>query len=206
MPLVRAARGDRVPLRRAGPRRLPRRPGRAHRRGMGALPVLPRQPQGPVRGAVEPLRGMPPLVQRGARHRHLPVPRRLPPRRAPPGDLMSDFRIPAGGRIDRATTYRFTFGGMPYTGHPGDTLASALLANGVHATGTSVALGRPRGIGAAWAEDPGGLVQVEEPFPEPMLLATTIELVDGLAARGIPGQGRLAEVPDWARYDAKHAH
>jgi sarcosine oxidase subunit alpha len=119
---------------------------------------------------------------------------------------MTEFRTPAGGRIDRATTYRFTFGGAPYTGHPGDTLASALLANGVHATGTSVVLGRPRGIGAAWAEDPGGLVQVEEPFPEPMLLATTIELVDGLAARGIPGQGRLADVPDSARYDAKHAH
>ncbi|TWF75378.1 sarcosine oxidase subunit alpha [Pseudonocardia hierapolitana] len=119
---------------------------------------------------------------------------------------MTEFRVPAGGRIDRDTTCRFTFGGVPYTGHPGDTLASALLANGVHATGTSVALGRPRGIGAAWAEDPGGLVQVEEPFPEPMLLATTIELVDGLAARGIPGKGRLAEVPDSARYDAKHAH
>jgi sarcosine oxidase subunit alpha len=119
---------------------------------------------------------------------------------------MSEFRVPSGGRIDRDTTYRFTFGGVPYTGHPGDTLASALLAHGVHATGTSIALGRPRGIGAAWAEDPGGLVQIEEPFPEPMLLATTIELADGLAARGIPGQGRLADVPDSARYDAKHAH
>ncbi|TQM43819.1 2Fe-2S iron-sulfur cluster-binding protein [Pseudonocardia cypriaca] len=119
---------------------------------------------------------------------------------------MTEFRVPAGGRIDRATAYRFTFGGVPYTGHPGDTLASALLANGVHATGRSIALGRPRGIGAAWAEDPGGLVQIEEPFPEPMLLATTIDLVDGLAARGVPGQGRLADVPDSARYDAKHAH
>ncbi len=119
---------------------------------------------------------------------------------------MTEFRVPSGGRIDRDTTYRFTFGGVQYTGHPGDTLASALLAHGVHATGTSIALGRPRGIGAAWAEDPGGLVQIEEPFPEPMLLATTIELVDGLAARGIPGQGRLADVPDSARYDAKHAH
>ena len=39
-----------------------------------------------------------------------------------------------------------------------------------------------------------------------MLLATTIELFDGLVARGIPGQGRLAEVADSARYDAKHVH
>ena len=39
-----------------------------------------------------------------------------------------------------------------------------------------------------------------------MLLATTIELTDGLAAHGLPGQGRLAEVPDSARYDARHVH
>src|ERR671915_1599362 len=206
MPVVRAARGSRVPLRRAGPRGLPGRPGGAHRRAVGALPVLPRHPQGPVRGALEPLRRVPPLVQRGARHGPLPFPRGLPPRRASPGDLMSEFRVPSGGRIDRSTACRFTFGGVPYTGHPGDTLASALLANGVHATGTSIALGRPRGIGAAWAEDPGGLVQIEEPFPEPMLLATTIDLVDGLVAHGLPGQGRLAEVPDSARYDAVHHH
>ena len=85
-------------------------------------------------------------------------------------------------------------------------MASALLAHGVHQTSTSIKLGRPRGIAAAWAEDPNSLVQVEEPFPEPMLLATTIELTDGLAARGIPGQGRLAEVADSARYDARHVH
>jgi sarcosine oxidase subunit alpha len=115
-------------------------------------------------------------------------------------------RLPTGGRIDRGTTHRFTFGGRTLTGHPGDTLASALLAHGVHQTSTSIKLGRPRGIAAAWAEDPNSLVQVEEPFPEPMLLATTIELTDGLAARGIPGQGRLAEVADSARYDARHLH
>src|SRR3712207_7069150 len=45
---------------------------------------------------------------------------------------------------------------------------------------------------------------IEEPFPEPMLLATTVELHDGLAAHGLPGQGRLADVPDSARYDAVH--
>jgi sarcosine oxidase, subunit alpha len=119
---------------------------------------------------------------------------------------MNDFRVPARGRIDRGTTYAFTFDGERLTGHPGDTLASALLAHGRHGVTTSIARGRPRGIAAAWAEDPGSLVQVEEPFPEPMLLATTIELTDGLAARGIAGRGRLAEVPDSARYDAMHAH
>ncbi|OZM79510.1 2Fe-2S iron-sulfur cluster-binding protein [Pseudonocardia sp. MH-G8] len=119
---------------------------------------------------------------------------------------MSAFRVPAHGRIDRGTTCTFTFNGERLTGHPGDTLASALLAHGRHHLTTSIARGRPRGIAAAWAEDPSGLVQVEEPFPEPMLLATTIELTDGLSARGIAGRGRLAEVPDTARYDAKHAH
>ena len=76
----------------------------------------------------------------------------------------------------------------------------------MHKIATSVKLGRPRGISAAWAEDTGGLVQIEAPFPEPMLLASTIELHDGLAARGLPGQGRLADIADSARYDAMHAY
>ncbi|MGY1726977.1 2Fe-2S iron-sulfur cluster-binding protein [Geodermatophilus sp. SYSU D01062] len=120
--------------------------------------------------------------------------------------MTSPFRTAEGGRIDRGTTVEFTFDGQTLPGHPGDTLASALLANGRHRVATSVKLGRPRGIAAAWAEDPGGLVQIEEPFPEPMLLATTVELSEGLAASGLPGRGRLADVPDSARYDAVHHH
>src|SRR3954454_23597989 len=118
--------------------------------------------------------------------------------------MTSTFRTPEGGRIDRATTVEFTFDGQTHTRHPGDTLASALLAAGRHRIATSIKLGRPRGVAAAWAEDPGGLVQIEEPFP--MLLATTVELHDGLVAHGLPGQGRLADVPDSARYDAVHHH
>jgi sarcosine oxidase, subunit alpha len=120
--------------------------------------------------------------------------------------VTAPFRIPVGGRIDRSTRCEFTFDGRSYTGHRGDTLASALLSHGVHKIATSVKLGRPRGISAAWAEDTGGLVQIEAPFPEPMLLASTVELHDGLAARGLPGQGRLADIADSARYDAMHAH
>src|ERR671929_648042 len=120
--------------------------------------------------------------------------------------MTSPFRTAEGGRIDRATTLEFTFDGQRLTGHPGDTLASALLASGRHQVATSIKFGRPRGIAASWAEDPGGLVQIEEPFPEPMLLATTVELSDGLVAHGLPGQGRLADVPDSARYDAVHKH
>lgn len=120
--------------------------------------------------------------------------------------MNAPFRTRQGGRLDRDTSYTFTFDGRELTGHPGDTLGSALLANGVHQITTSIKLGRPRGITAAWAEDTGGLVQIEEPFPEPMLLATTIELFDGLVARGIPGQGRLATIADSAKYDATHVH
>ncbi|KAA0020027.1 glycine cleavage T C-terminal barrel domain-containing protein [Antrihabitans cavernicola] len=120
--------------------------------------------------------------------------------------MTAPFRTVAGGRIDRSIEYTFTFDGATYIGHPGDTLASALLAHGVHRVTSSVDLGRPRGISAAWAEDTGGLVQIDEPFPEPMLLATTVELHDRLVARGIPGRGRLADRADTARYDATHAH
>ena len=113
--------------------------------------------------------------------------------------MNAPFRTSGGGRIDRTVTHTFTFGGRELTGHAGDTLASALLSHGIHQISTSIKLGRPRGITAAWAEDTGSLVQIEEPFPEPMLLATTIELFDGLVARGIPGQGRLAEIADSAQ-------
>ena len=120
--------------------------------------------------------------------------------------MTAPYRTATGGRIDRGTRYEFSFDGRTFTGHPGDTLASALLSHGVHKVATSVKLGRPRGISAAWAEDTGGLVQIEAPFPEPMLLASTVELHDGLAARGLPGQGRLADIADAARYDAMHSH
>ncbi|MDT8912882.1 FAD-dependent oxidoreductase [Amycolatopsis sp. PS_44_ISF1] len=119
---------------------------------------------------------------------------------------MTEFRLPAGGRVDRGTTLNFTFDGRELTGHPGDTLASALLANGVHRVATSIRLGRPRGIMAAGVEDPTALVQLDAPFPEPMLSATTVELFEGLAARGLPGRGRLGPEPDPARYDAQHVH
>ncbi|MDQ1732679.1 MAG: sarcosine oxidase, subunit alpha [Pseudonocardiales bacterium] len=115
-------------------------------------------------------------------------------------------RVAAGGRIDRNTELAFTFDGKAYRGYAGDTLASALLANGVHQVATSICYGRPRGIMAAGVEDANALVQIETPFPEPMLTATTVELYDGLVARGLQGQGRLADLPDQARYDAMHEH
>ncbi|MEU1194489.1 sarcosine oxidase subunit alpha family protein [Streptomyces sp. NPDC005859] len=122
------------------------------------------------------------------------------------GGEENPHRHPTRGRIDRETPLTFTFDGTEYQGYRGDTLASALLANGVIQAGTSIKLGRPRGIFSAGVEEPNAVIQIEEPFPEPMLPATTVELYDGLVASSLPGQGRLATEPDPARYDAVHAH
>ncbi|AOR36535.1 ferredoxin [Streptomyces fodineus] len=122
------------------------------------------------------------------------------------GGWGATFRTRTGGRIDRDAPLTFTFDGTEYQGYRGDTLASALLANGVVQAATSITLGRPRGIFSAGVEEPNAVVQIEAPFPEPMLPATTVELYDGLVASSLPGQGRLATEPDPARYDAVHAH
>ncbi|MFE6625385.1 sarcosine oxidase subunit delta family protein [Streptomyces sp. NPDC057740] len=122
------------------------------------------------------------------------------------GGENNPFRHATRGRIDRDTPLTFTFDGTEYQGYRGDTLASALLANGVIQAGTSIKLGRPRGIFSAGVEEPNAVIQIEEPFPEPMLPATTVELYDGLVASSLPGRGRLAAEPDPARYDAVHAH
>ena len=119
---------------------------------------------------------------------------------------MTARRLATGGAIDRFTPIAFRFGDIEYAGFEGDTLASALLGAGVQSFSSSVRLGRARGIVSAGTEESSALVQVEQPFPEPMLLATTIELTEGLAARGLGGQGVLSTTVDPARYDARHAH
>ncbi len=89
----------------------------------------------------------------------------------------------AGGQIDRAQTLRFTFDGRAYTGHPGDTLASALLANGVRLMGRSFKYHRPRGPLSAGSEEPNALVSLRSGArAEPNTRATTAELFDGLVA------------------------
>ena len=65
---------------------------------------------------------------------------------------MSGFRLPQGGRIDRGRTVNFSFDGVRYQGFAGDTLASALLANGVSLFGRSFKYHRPRGLLAAGSE------------------------------------------------------
>ena len=63
--------------------------------------------------------------------------------------MTQEFRLAQGGRIDRGRTLSFHFDGRRYEGHPGDTLASALLANGVRLVGRSFKFHRPRGIFSA---------------------------------------------------------
>ena len=90
------------------------------------------------------------------------------------------FRLPAGGRIDRSRTLRFRFDGLGYDGHPGDTLASALLANGVRLVGRSFKYHRPRGIVTAGFEEPCALVDVGvDARRVPNTRATTVPLYDG---------------------------
>ncbi len=107
------------------------------------------------------------------------------------------FRTTAGGRIDRARPVRFTFDGKSYTGFAGDTLASALLANGVHLMGRSFKYHRPRGPIAAGSEEPNALVGVTGPDGRetPNLRATQVEICDGLVAHS---QNRWP----WLAFDA----
>jgi len=94
------------------------------------------------------------------------------------------MRLPQGGLVERDRLLTFTFNGKSYKGLAGDTLASALLANGVHLVGRSFKYHRPRGIVSAGAEEPNALIQVGEGArTEPNLKATQVELVDGLTAR-----------------------
>ncbi len=93
------------------------------------------------------------------------------------------YRLAAGGHIDRSAAIGFTYDGVDYKGFAGDTLASALLANGVHLVGRSFKYHRPRGIFSAGTEEPGALVQLARGArSEPNVRATTLELYDGLVA------------------------
>ncbi|MEU5880640.1 2Fe-2S iron-sulfur cluster-binding protein [Spirillospora sp. NPDC047279] len=111
-----------------------------------------------------------------------------------------------GSRIDRSRRVTFTFDGVPYEAHPGDTLASALLAHGVRVVARGPYSGRPRGVYSCGAEEPNAFVQVESGPGEPMVRATRLEVHEGLRAVPLAGRGRLAGRPDTSRYDRTYAH
>jgi sarcosine oxidase, subunit alpha len=98
--------------------------------------------------------------------------------------MTQPFRISSTGRLDTRKTVRFTFDGRAYAGLEGDTLASALLANGIHLVGRSFKYHRPRGFLSAGAEEPNALVGIHRDAARrtPNVRATVQELYDGLAA------------------------
>src|SRR4051794_30257938 len=96
------------------------------------------------------------------------------------------FRIDWGGEIDRSAPLSFTFNGRRYEGYRGDTLASALLANGVHLVARSFKYHRPRGIVSAGPEEPCAIVQMgREERLQPAVAATMAELYNGLDAESV---------------------
>ena len=107
--------------------------------------------------------------------------------------MTSARRLQSGGLVHRSKRIRFKFNGREYFGHPGDTLASALLAQGVRLFGRSFKYHRPRGVIGAGAEEPNALVQVGEgAYSTPNLKATQVELYEGLTARTVNGWPSLA--------------
>ncbi len=96
------------------------------------------------------------------------------------------FRIATGGRVDRARPRRFRFDGRTYEGLAGDSLASALIANGVRVIGRSFRFHRPRGVMAAGAEEANAIVQLGVgPAGEADCKATQVPLAEGLEARAV---------------------
>src|SRR5215208_1600577 len=98
---------------------------------------------------------------------------------------------------------RFTFAGTEYEARAGETLAAALVRNGVLGGFRSLYRGRPRGVYSAGEEEPNALVQIGG---RPLVRATLVEVVDGLVAEPAVGKGRLSLAPDHTRCDTVHAH
>ncbi len=97
-----------------------------------------------------------------------------------------------GGLIDRDRPLDFHFNGRRLTGYSGDTLASALIANGQRVVGRSFKYHRPRGVFSAGSEEPNALVQLRKgAHQEPNTRATVVELYDGLKATSQNHRGSL---------------
>jgi len=94
-------------------------------------------------------------------------------------------RLPSGGQIDRARPIPFRFNGRSYLGYEGDSLASALIANGVTLTARSFKYHRPRGIVGAGVEEPASLVELSSPDAAGNQPITQVRLKPGLEARSV---------------------
>jgi len=120
-------------------------------------------------------------------------------------------RTHQGGRIDRKKPLRFQFNGKEYTGYSGDTLASALLANGLSIVARSWKYHRPRGIIGDGAEEPNALMQVGKGNKTiPNVRATQAELYDGMIAESVNAWPSvnfdllsITELPVWVTLQKK---
>jgi sarcosine oxidase, subunit alpha len=102
------------------------------------------------------------------------------------------YRLPKGGLIDRTRSLQYTFNGKTYRGHPGDTLASALIASGVSLIARSFKYHRPRGFYGAGLEDPSSMLAVRDVHGyDPAIRAGQIRLVEGLEVRSVSGSPSL---------------
>src|SRR6185437_1485240 len=98
------------------------------------------------------------------------------------------YRLPYGGQVDRTRKIAFRFNGRQYLAHPGDSLASALLANGVRTVARSFKFHRPRGIYSAGTEEPCALLQLGSgAHAVPSARAPLVDLAPGLDARSQAG-------------------
>ena len=98
---------------------------------------------------------------------------------------MNRNRLKSGGRIDRSKSLSFSFNGKIYYGFEGDTLASALLANGLNVIARSFKYHRPRGIIGSGVEDPASLIELLDEGASGNNLCTTVKLKEGLKAKSI---------------------
>ncbi len=117
-------------------------------------------------------------------------------------------RLPAGGSwIDRSRPVVIDVDGRRVEAFAGDTVASALLANGMDVAAHGIYSGRPRGIVGAGSEDPNGLVHVTWPdgSVDTMARATLVEVADGMRVESLAGRGRL-EIGRERRFDKRFIH
>jgi len=98
--------------------------------------------------------------------------------------MSQSYRLSNEGLLNRNKEISFKFNGKKYTGYEGDTLASALLANGVHLVGRSFKYHRPRGFFGAGVDEPNAKLQIQlNGHSEPNVNATEFELVEGIEAK-----------------------
>ena len=98
---------------------------------------------------------------------------------------MNHNRLESGGRIDRSKSLSFSFNGKLYYGFEGDTLASAMLANGLNVIARSFKYHRPRGIIGSGVEDPASLIELLDEEASGNNLCTNVKLKEGLKAKSI---------------------